>query len=52
MFASPTTNDDVGGPGVNPPVAEQSGQQTTGVEIGLIKLDIFRAHVATLQLRC
>ena len=50
MFVSPTTNDDVGGPRVIPPGAEQSGQQTTGVEIGLISVDIFRAHVATMQL--
>ena len=42
MFASPTTNDDVGGPRVIPPEAEQSGQQTTGVGIGLISVDIFR----------
>ena len=50
MFASPTTNDDAGGPRVNPPGAEQSGQQTTGVEIDLISVDIFGAHVATMQL--
>ena len=49
-FASPTANDDAGGPRVNPPGAEQSGQQTTGVEIDLISVDIFRAHVATMQL--
>ena len=50
-FASPTTNDDAGGPRVNPPGAEQSGQQTTSVGIDLISVDIFRAHVATMQLR-
>ena len=51
MFASPTTNDDAGGPRVNPPGAEQSGQQATSVGIDLISVDIFRAHVATMQLR-
>ena len=51
MFASPTANDDAGGPRVNPPGAEQSGQQTTSVGIDLISVDIFRAHVATMQLR-
>ena len=51
MFASPTTNDDAGGPRVNPPGAEQSGQQTTSVGIDLISVDIFGAHVATMQLR-
>ena len=51
MFASPTANDDAGGPRVNPPGAEQSGQQTTSVGIDLISVDIFGAHVATMQLR-